>query len=174
MLPLTLTASAVMGSPIPVLAHGVQIESEPIQSLQMRALFESGDPMANAQVTIYSPADLQTPWQQLSTDENGYFVFTPDPAIPGNWEVQVRQAGHGDLVRVAVDDNSSGLPLAYAGGTPYSGGQSPVQKWGTIAAAVWGFVGTALFFSQRQLSPSGSVKATPSPPSSTPESTTNH
>lgn len=148
---LTLIAAtvAIAGYSLRSLAHGVNVESEPIQSLQMRASFDSGDPMAEAQVTIYSPANPETPWQELSADENGYFIFTPDPAIAGDWEVQVRKAGHGDLVRVTVDE-ANGSPLAYASGSSQQGGQSPAQKWTTIAAAIWGFVGTALFFAQRQ------------------------
>lgn len=150
----SITVAALLGNPSSALAHGVFIESEPVQSLQMRALYESGEPMTNAQVTIYAPSDPETPWKQITTDEKGTFLFTPDPAIPGDWDVQVRKAGHGDLVRVTVGETADGSAIAYANQSSQDAGQSPVQKWVTIVATVWGFVGTALFFSQRQSTPS--------------------
>lgn len=174
MVPVVVAVVAIAGHLPRALAHGVRIESEPIQSLQMRAMFESGDPMANAQVTIYSPANPETPWQQLSTDDQGYFVFTPDHSVLGDWEVEVRQAGHGDLVRVEVNGKNNGFSLTNAGRAGHSG-QSPVQKWVTIAAVVWGFVGTALFFSQRQPQPSARTNAETSaqPPTPDPQPTIN-
>lgn len=131
------------------LAHGVRVESEPAQAFRMRALYDSGDPMGNAQVTIYAPDDPTTPWQQFTTDDQGYFMFAPDPTVTGNWDVQVRKAGHGELVRVDVDGEGSRATLAYAGNSSGQNFRSPVQKWVTVAAVVWGFVGTALFFAQR-------------------------
>lgn len=93
--------------------------------------------MANAQVAVYSPKDTETPWQTGSTNAQGEFTFTPDSSTPGSWEVVVRQAGHGKAVTI---------PL---GGTVEPNRQSTaLSNFLAGGAAIWGFVGTALFFSR--------------------------
>lgn len=122
-------------------AHGALIEVTQ-KSVEVSATFEDGKPMANAQVMVYAPDDLQTPWKQGETDEQGRYQFVPTAEKPGDWEVIVSQAGHGGIAYFEV--NESGDTISQ-GARP----TSPAQKWGTIAAVVWGFVGTALFFSSR-------------------------
>ncbi|NET10044.1 MAG: carboxypeptidase regulatory-like domain-containing protein [Symploca sp. SIO2B6] len=140
---------AVVGWPLRSLAHGVVIETTPIDAFQIQALYDSGEPMAQAQITVYAPDNPEVPWLQAIANDDGYFLFTPDPSLPGDWDVQIRQAGHGEFLRIAVNHDGrsqqtepSSQPFGHALGTP-------VQKWITIAAVVWGFIGTALFFSQR-------------------------
>ncbi|MEO1682888.1 MAG: carboxypeptidase regulatory-like domain-containing protein [Cyanobacteria bacterium J06631_12] len=125
-------------------AHGSNIKIT--QSTEIQATFETGEPMADAQVLIYAPTDLQTPWTTAKTDGEGRFNFMPDAQQPGQWEVTVRLAGHGHTTAFLVGEaaNSSSALQGPAAG--------PVQKWVAIAATIWGFVGTALFFSNR---PSG-------------------
>ncbi|MEM9213605.1 MAG: carboxypeptidase-like regulatory domain-containing protein [Cyanobacteria bacterium P01_F01_bin.150] len=125
------------------LAHGVLMEATPIPSFQVQVTYESGEPMANAQINVYAPTDPQNVWLQTLTNENGYFLFTPDPNIPGTWDIQARLAGHGELLRINVQEDGAIRQLSRSDNTP-------LQKWLTIAAVVWGFVGTALFFSRRQ------------------------
>ncbi len=43
-----------------------------------------------------------TPWLTGICDQQGRFSFTPDPDLPGTWDVQVRQAGHGDIIHIPV------------------------------------------------------------------------
>ncbi|WP_250125252.1 carboxypeptidase-like regulatory domain-containing protein [Chroococcidiopsis sp. CCMEE 29] len=142
-----------------VSAHGVRVEARDTQAVEVNAEYDTGEPMAEAQVTVYSPDDPSTPWLQSTTDKNGNFVFTPDYSKSGNWSIQVRQAGHGDIINIPIQGNQ-----AQAGGegaTEAAGNGSPAQAVSTRstdasftplqtilmgAAGIWGFIGTALFF----------------------------
>ena len=138
----TLLVLSGMGWPLRTAAHGVLMDATPIPSFQVHVRYESGEPMANAQVNVYAPTDPQTAWLQTVTDENGYFLFTPDPALMGTWDIQARLAGHGEVLQIDVQEDGSIRQLTPSRGTP-------VKKGLTIASVVWGFVGTALFFSKR-------------------------
>ncbi len=163
------------GSSRRAIAHGANIDYHTTSALQIIATYDSGTPMAEAQVVVYSPEDPTTAWLTGTTDENGRFLFTPDPEIAGTWEVQVRQAGHGDIIAIPVNSTTSeasgDLPDEALGeGEPSSTGDtvaiasessrsqsssafhslSPVQKGLMGGAVIWGFVGTALYFTPRQ------------------------
>lgn len=126
-------------------AHGAHIDYQAVQAVNINAVYEGGQPMANAQVTVYAPNDPSTPWSTGTTDEQGRFTFTPDADQPGNWEVKVRQAGHGDIVSVPVGETA-----AEAGGQTASDSYTPAQKVLLGAAGAWGFLGTALFFARKK------------------------
>lgn len=128
----------------PALAHSSSVEFTLKQTVELRAVYESDRPMDNAQITIYSPADPATPWQTGTTDEQGHFRFTPDQ--PGNWDVKVRQAGHGTLITIPIDTEGEVVTaVAETGGATYS----PLQKTMMAIAILWGFIGTALFFTRK-------------------------
>lgn len=160
-LPFLLVALGSIGQVTPVLAHGAHITYQPTESIQIQARYDSGEPMQGAQVMVYAPDNLSEPWTQGTTDDQGYFLFAPDPSQPGTWEVTVRQAGHGDIVAIpvgsdpAVAANAQGsAPSADGVGVepgaiaPQTAELSPVQQGITIGAVIWGFVGTALFFTR--------------------------
>ncbi|MGF1515626.1 MAG: carboxypeptidase regulatory-like domain-containing protein [Elainellaceae cyanobacterium] len=145
------------------IAHGVDLVVEPTQALRVRATYDSGDPMADAAVVVYAPDDPAEPWVRGATDAQGYFTFTPDPAIEGDWGIQVRQAGHGNIVSVPLSaspnaaDPSAVNPSAPVPNAASPAGsavassnlQSPLQKGLMIGSVFWGCLGTALFFSAR-------------------------
>jgi nickel transport protein len=152
-----LAACGSIGWVTPVLAHGAHIEYHPTESIQIQARYDSGEPMQGAQVMVYSPDNLSDPWTQGTTDAQGQFVFAPDPAQPGTWEVTVRQAGHGDIAAIPVGTASGGTTAAMTKDAANSSEPavvsqtahlSPVQQVITVGAVIWGFVGTALFFSR--------------------------
>jgi len=134
-------------------AHGVKINYETTQAIKIDATFDNGKPMSNAPVTVYSPQDPATPWQQGTTDEDGSFVFIPDRAQPGDWAIQVRQAGHGDLITISlgeqqsVTENTADTQVMSVQSTNAS--FTPAQIVIMIVAVTWGFVGTALYFVQK-------------------------
>ncbi len=138
-LPLALLLSLILTAAVS--AHGVKIEYTIGMSVEIVAAYDTGEPMAGGQVTVYAPDEPSTPWLTGICDEGGRFVFTPDPAKPGTWDVQVRQAGHGDMVHIPIGDN-----VAVSGSTGYT----PLQIVLMGACVVWGFIGTALFFSRRR------------------------
>ncbi|MEL7035419.1 MAG: carboxypeptidase-like regulatory domain-containing protein [Cyanobacteria bacterium J06592_8] len=140
-------------------AHGVKIEHRTTQTIEINAQYDTGKPLSNAQVTIYAPDDPTTPWQQGKTDEQGNFVFTPDPTQGGYWDVKVRQAGHGGLTSIPVVSDSNTTQFYQSElsenqeiqGSFYSKvstGLSPIQQGLMMGSMLWGCVGTALFFSK--------------------------
>ncbi|NJN85435.1 MAG: carboxypeptidase regulatory-like domain-containing protein [Leptolyngbyaceae cyanobacterium SL_7_1] len=121
-------------------AHGVQIEYQATQAYEIQAAYDTGTPMADAQVAVYSPDEPSEPWLTGTTDAQGRFVFSP--TTPGNWEVQIRQAGHGDILVIPVGDGGAGS----ASGS--SNSYTPLQTGLMIGSVLWGCIGTALFFSR--------------------------
>ncbi|WP_225894664.1 carboxypeptidase-like regulatory domain-containing protein [Leptolyngbya sp. O-77] len=149
----------------PAHAHGVDITYQETQAIALEARYDGGQPMSGAQVAVFSPADPQTPWLRGTADESGRFLFAPDPSQPGNWEVQVRQAGHGEILVIPVGGGAAagaGEPASAATsssetsssaisppGLRSGGGLNPIQRFVMAASVIWGCVGTALFFSRR-------------------------
>jgi len=140
-------------SAAPALAHGVAIEHRRTSAIEIRAIYDSGEPMANAQVTVYAPSDPTTPWLKGTTTEEGTFVFVPNPEITGEWDVKVRQSGHGDLVSIPVENTEATAASdeqAQASNSWQGGNYTPLQKAMMAALGIWGFIGTALFFTRNQ------------------------
>lgn len=138
-----LLGAGIMGLAERSLAHGVVMQYQTTQAVSVQAKYDSGEPFANAQVTVYAP-DSDAPWSKGTTDNNGLFVFTPDATKPGTWQVKVRSAGHGDVANIPVGETQN--LAAVSGGTGYT----PLQKGVMAASVVWGCVGTALFFLRRK------------------------
>jgi nickel transport protein len=123
-------------------AHGVHVAAELTQAVHVRATYDTGQPMAQAQVALFAPSNPAQVWARGVTDDNGTFTFIPDPAEIGQWSVQVRQAGHGAIVSVSTGST------APQGAQPAP--QSMAQKLLMIALVAWGALGTALFFWRRK------------------------
>jgi nickel transport protein len=129
--------------PVQASAHGVDISAVVLKGVEVTALYDSGQPMAGGQVRIYAPDEPLEPWLTGISDEEGKFFFVPDYSRPGLWEVQVRLAGHGDLIRVEVTAAEEAVTAGQVGlGT--------LQKLIIALSVVWGAVGTAFFFSRRK------------------------
>jgi nickel transport protein len=139
------------------------------RTFSVEAIYSSGQPMASAQVVVYSPDNPNEPWITGQTNQQGKFEFSPD--TPGNWEVVIRQAGHGTTVNVPVeaqaiaqiDDiptetlteapQTTASPQTTAKATSAIVSSSaplahPLQRWASAGAALWGLIGTVLFFSR--------------------------
>lgn len=86
----------------PVLAHGAKIDYRQTSAIIIRATFDDGTPIANAQAIVYSPKDPDTPWVKGTTDESGKFTFVPESGLSGNWDVKVRQSGHGKIISIPL------------------------------------------------------------------------
>ncbi len=132
-------------------AHGAVVDYTPVSAVQLTATYDNGEPMKEAQVNVYAPDNPADPWLTGQTNEQGQFVFTPDAEQAGNWEVQVRQAGHGDIVNIPVNTAADGsVQVTDAIANRTSNGYSTPQIVLMGAAGIWGFVGTALFFSREK------------------------
>jgi len=125
-------------------AHGALIQWHQAPSIVIQAKYDTGRPMAEAQVTVFAPDNPASPWLSGKTDAAGRFHFMPDPAIPGTWAVQARQAGHGAMVHIPVSadmDDHSALSSPGSSSTTTS-----LQRVLMIGSVIWGCMGTALFF----------------------------
>lgn len=126
----------------PAQSHGAHIDYQIAPSVEVQAQFDNGELMVQAQVTVFAPSDPETPWQTGITDDDGSFSFSPDPSQTGDWEVQVRQAGHGSSITIPVGSDEA---IASATG----GDLSPAQKLLMTGLGLWGLLGTGLYFSNR-------------------------
>lgn len=122
-------------------AHGVEITYQVKNAIEISAKYDTGEPVSEGQVTIFAPDNPSTPWFTGKCDEDGHFVFTPDPSKPGTWDIQVRKAGHGGMIHIPVGEEK-----------PVSGitGYTTLQIVLMAACVIWGLVGTALFFTRRK------------------------
>ena len=132
----------ILGLPMKAYAHGVKIEYTSSMAIEIVAKYDNGEPMSGAQVVVYAPDDASTPWLTGICDDEGRFTFTPDSSKPGTWDVQVRKAGHGDIVHISVGEDT----VASGGTSSYSVLQIVLM----VACVIWGGVGTALYFSRRR------------------------
>ena len=132
-----------------VLAHGARITYQETRGIKITAIYDQGDPMTDAQVVIYAPADPTNPWLKGETDAQGHFSFVPDFNQVGNWDIKVRQAGHGALISIPITADSTS-DVATNSVTPQPDSSYTLrQKILMSVSGVWGFVGTALFFSRQ-------------------------
>ncbi|HEY49512.1 MAG TPA: carboxypeptidase regulatory-like domain-containing protein [Dehalococcoidia bacterium] len=132
----------MIGWPLVVHAHGVSIEYTSNVEVEVVARYDTGGPMAGAQVVVYAPDDPGTPWLTGTCDDDGRFIFTPDSSKPGTWDVQVRLAGHGGMIHIPVGEGMVGT-----GGT---GGYSVTQIVLMAVCVIWGIAGTALYFMRKR------------------------
>jgi nickel transport protein len=165
---LAMILSLVSYSP-KILAHGSKIIYRQIEATEIIAQYDNGSPMAKAQVVIYAPDNPSQPWLKGITDEGGKFVFAPDYSLTGNWTVKVRVGGHGQMINIPIplsqpqkDSTPTTLkkketetetvitPLKVS---PQTNPEqlTMLQKLMMAATGVWGFVGTALFFSRQKV-----------------------
>ena len=128
--------------PIKAYAHGVKVKYTIDIAIDIVATYDDGQPMAGAQVVVYAPDDPSTPWLTGSCDDEGRFTFTPDTSKPGTWAVQVRLAGHGDIVHIPVGEDA-----VASGG---AGGYSILQIVLMSLCVICGLAGTALYFLRRR------------------------
>lgn len=144
-----LSLLALILIPERAIAHGANIEYQETSAITIEAKYDDGTPMANAQVVIYAPEDLATPWLKGTTDDVGSFTFVPDrdEQNRGNWDVKVRQAGHGHIISIPITEGK--LAQSPSNISSADAGYSPSQKIVMAAAVGWGFIGTALFFNRK-------------------------
>jgi len=142
---LTLAVIFLHSGHISVHAHAVVAGFSEVAGIEIMAAYDNGQPMSGGQVIVYAPDNPARPWLTSTLDEQGRFAFVPDYAVPGSWSVQVRQAGHGAMIHIPVE--ATGLEESVAGSPQVF---TSLQLTLMIACVVWGFIGTALFFSRRK------------------------
>jgi nickel transport protein len=125
----------------PLFAHGTKYEIIPEKAIGIKAMYDTGEPMANAKVLIFAPDETKVT-QTTESDSNGVFYLTPDRA--GTWTMQVRdRGGHGMRINLPVDESMR------PGTAQKSSGMTFIQKVIAALCVVWGCIGTALYFKVR-------------------------
>jgi nickel transport protein len=127
-----------------VLAHGAAVSYRVTsKAVEIEAAFDTGIPMANAQVVVYAP-DQSKPWLTGKADSQGHFAFTPPADQAGTWQVTVRHAGHGKILNIPVGLESAAPPSGS------SESISPLLRSLLGVVVVGGFVVTAILFSRKR------------------------
>lgn len=90
----------VLGNITAVLAHGLNIEiTFSFPSVISSSTYSTNQPAKNVKVSVFSPSDIEKPYQTGMTDQAGLFAFIPD--VEGNWTIKADD-GHGHLEEVTV------------------------------------------------------------------------
>jgi nickel transport protein len=96
---------SVMVLPVKSLAHVMETNYVMQDTkLKITAVYSSGEPARNTHIKVYAPNNLDQPWMEGVTDENGNFAFQPDPNVQGEWEVKIGENDHADELLVPVTD----------------------------------------------------------------------
>lgn len=122
--------------------HAALLDVNVVEAVGIHAFYDTGEPMAEAQVSVFAPDDPTTPWRVGQTDATGRYVFAPDDRA-GRWAIQVRQAGHGAIGYVEMTPDTEAAVLVAGAAT---GGTTPLQRILMVACVLWGSIGTALYF----------------------------
>ncbi|XLQ11704.1 MAG: DUF4198 domain-containing protein [cyanobacterium endosymbiont of Epithemia adnata isolate EadnSB Bon19] len=99
----------ILGTAGKTLAHAMQTNYVFLEELEFQSFYSDGEPAKNAKVLVYAPNNPDQPWIVGKTDKQGRFSFLPDNSIPGKWEVEFEQEGHGDILTVPVSEKGVDL-----------------------------------------------------------------
>lgn len=124
-----------------VYAHGVNISYKANIEYEISANYDTGQPLSEAQVTIYSPQNPSEPWYKGISDSKGKISVKLDSSQKGMWLVQFRKGGHGANINIPVGEDK-----ALEGTTGYSKIQMIIMS----ICILWGFIGTTLYFKARR------------------------
>lgn len=141
----------LLGASAPVYGHGAAAEYRQVSAIEVRGSYDNGDPISEAQISIYAPENPNEPWLEGTTQEDGTFVFVPDPEQTGDWVARVRKGGHGDMTTIEVETPQEEETQTQTSSSDWQGGgYTPLQTALMAILGVWGFVGTALFFASKK------------------------
>lgn len=139
---LNLTLAGILGlvlTPQIVFAHSLETNFR-LQSnaLELQSVLSNGETLKDAKVVIYAPNDRENPWFEGKTDANGEFEFNPDPAIAGNWSVEIGEDDHWD--RLIIPVNQQGIEMNEISEVP----ETPAHEHYSIASINNQFMITAI------------------------------
>jgi len=86
--------------------------------------YSDGEPMAYAEVLVYSPQDSEVEHQNGRTDRSGRFAFCPD--MPGTWRV-IATDGMGHMCEAMVETGAQAASETTDELTGHTGGGSSIQ-----------------------------------------------
>jgi len=96
---------SLLGFPSQAFAHGVETNYNlNIKSLELQSLFSTGEAFKDAPVIVHPPAGSDYAPVEGRTNEQGMFVFEPDYSVSGEWEVEIGEDSHWDMLVIPVSD----------------------------------------------------------------------
>ena len=126
----------------PLFAHGTKYEIISEEIIGIKALFDTGEPLANAKILIFAPDETEVTYTTKS-DSNGVFYIIPDKA--GTWTMQVRDKdGHGMRINLVVSES-----MQLMSDRENKIGMTYLQKIIAALCVIWGCIGTALYFKRK-------------------------
>ncbi|MGB1252691.1 MAG: hypothetical protein ACPG8W_18905 [Candidatus Promineifilaceae bacterium] len=125
-------------------AHGTNIGvTVDGSTVQIEARFETGEPMSEAQIIVYTPNDPETPWLSGAADVEGAYSFDVDTTLVGEWAVTIRTGGHGEIVHLNVNRNGTIQ-------VDQPSERNPIVTAIVAGVVVAGLGGVAYYFNQKQ------------------------
>ncbi|MDY7012007.1 MAG: carboxypeptidase regulatory-like domain-containing protein [Cyanobacteriota bacterium] len=140
---------SLLGFPTKAFAHALATDYAlaAANRLKIEAIFSTGEPFVEAKVVVYAPNDPSTPWMEGTTDEEGNFAFEPDPALPGDWVVEIGEYGHMDILTVPATERGIELD-AISQVSPNNRNPLAIAVGAMVIA---GSVGTTVLLSRRKM-----------------------
>lgn len=146
----TLFASLLAGmalTPPLVQAHGAIISRTTQTVICVQATYDSGQPMAGAQMAVFSAADPTRARLTGIADNNGHYCVVSPPPADGAISIQARLAGHGAIIHIPADAERG---FTQDSSPRTAAGYNTTQRVVMAASIVWGCIGTALYFAGRR------------------------
>jgi nickel transport protein len=98
-------------------SHGVETEVFPAPASVVRFWYSTGEPMAYADIKVFSPASPAVETIAGWTDRNGCFSFVPDES--GEWRIEAEDGqGHKGVIAINAEKGESGGTEKNTGGGP--------------------------------------------------------
>ncbi|MFO7967314.1 MAG: Ig-like domain-containing protein [Archaeoglobaceae archaeon] len=90
----------------PVASHRVHTSWE-MDTIELKAWYGGGDPMADADVKVFiNQSGEQVVYEQGVTDENGTFTFSPKTGV-SNYTAEIGSTGHEGQLEINLASSSS-------------------------------------------------------------------
>jgi len=123
-------------------AHDLALRVEQVQpAVIVYATYAGVEPVTDADVTIFSPQNAESPFQTGITDVRGVFAFVPSE--PGDWRIVDDGFGHRFDQTIAVDWQSAPVNEHGGGGATWANAILGVS-------IIFGFTGILLWLKSRE------------------------
>ncbi|MGB7417242.1 MAG: hypothetical protein WA902_23810 [Thermosynechococcaceae cyanobacterium] len=154
----------LLGLPTKTLAHVIETDyllPKPVapnlkstetsdSGIKFTTKFTSGEPFRNAKITIWAPNNEDKPWLVSHTNENGEYEFKPDPALAGDWTIDIGEGGHWDSWTIPVKAKGNSITYGELSDASSSMPALPPHMIAFGAACLSGGIGSVLLRARRQ------------------------
>lgn len=139
-------------------AHMVQTDyqliSNALTSIEARtrlvvtSTYDTGEMMQKARVLVFAPGEKVQPWAESETDQQGTYVFNPDPSLKGDWTIKIGKGDHGDILTIPVSDR--GIEFEKISQLNYDMPHQVAHNWALAGAVLSSSAGTAFVLMRKR------------------------